>query len=96
MSDDADITRRIALGLDIERLMGTDIGRYLQQRAQDKHDAALEALSTVDPEDARAVRALQNEAAVARMFLEWLGEAVTEGEQAQMQLEQQDRIPQQP
>ena len=73
----------IAFGLDVEQFMGTPLGQYLRRRANDDIEAARDALVTVDPEDVKAVRKLQNDAMAAARFLVWLGDAVTAGENAQ-------------
>lgn len=84
---DQELLRVAGFGMDVEKFMRSELGRYLQRRAQDDISRAQDALLTVDPEDAKAVRALQNEAAVAERVLSWLGEAVTQGEQAARQFE---------
>lgn len=76
---------RIAFGLDVQQFMGSTLGRYLQNKANADIEAALDALKTADPEDPKAIRKLQNDVAVAESVLLWLGEAVTEGEQAERQ-----------
>ena len=85
MREGAELRGRIAFGLDVQQFMGSNIGRYLQARANADIEEALEALKTVDPEDPKAIRKLQNAVAVASSVLEWLGQAVTEGEQAERQ-----------
>lgn len=80
----------IAFGLDVKQFMGSTLGRYMQAKANEQIEAARDALQTVDPEDTRAVRKLQNDAAVAGAVLMWLGEAVTDGEQAERQFEAMD------
>lgn len=75
----------VAFGLDVQQFMTTSMGKYLTQRAQIEIDDAKDGLVDVDPEDHRAVRELQNKAKVASMFLEWMGEAVTTGEMAQIE-----------
>lgn len=92
----SEVMRLIEFGLDAQRFMGSQIGRYLTARANLDIEAAREALETVDPTDAKAVQAQQNRAAVARNFLQWMGEAVTEGEQAEYQLQQMDSPTNQP
>lgn len=86
----SEIKRAIEFGLDAQRFMESDIGRYLTKRANAEVEAAQEDLLAVDPTDAKAVQALQNKAVVARTFLMWMGEAVTEGEQAEYQFQQMD------
>lgn len=73
----------VAFGLDVQQFMGTSMGRYLTARAQTEIDNAKDELIDADPDDPKAVRAIQNKAKVASMFLEWMGQAVTTGEIAQ-------------
>ena len=80
-----ELRSRIAFGLDVQQFMDTRLGRYLQDRANSDIETAIEALKTVDPEDPKAIRKLQNDVAVASNVLDWLGQAVTEGEQAERQ-----------
>jgi hypothetical protein len=84
--DAAEITElrgKVAFGLDVEAFMNGSIGKYLQRRAQEQIDGAAELLKRVSPDSPQAIRELQNQVRVAEMFLDWLGEAVTEGEQLQ-------------
>lgn len=74
---------QIAFGLDVQAFMRSEIGEYLTQRANDHREAALEALAAADPEDTKGIRQLQNVVQCAQDFLLWMGEAVTEGENAQ-------------
>lgn len=91
MSQDAELAQLqadIALGLDIKQFMGTAIGKYMHARANAEIDEALEALKTAEAEDAKAIRRWQNQIAVAERVLGWLGEAVTNGENAETTFEQ--------
>lgn len=81
--DTLETQRTIALGLDARAFMGSDLGRYIQRRANDEIDAAKTALLNIDPLDTEAIRALQNHAAVAASVLNWMGDAVTNGENAE-------------
>ena len=85
MREGAELRGRIAFGLDVQQFMGSNIGRYIQDRANADIEEALEALKTADPYDPKAISKLQNDIAVASNVLEWLGQAVTEGEQAERQ-----------
>lgn len=76
------INAQISFGLDVEQFMQSAIGKYLTARANDDIESALESLKTVDPTDSKAVQSLQNEIHRAEMFLLWMGQAVTEGENA--------------
>ena len=73
----------ISFGLDAKVFMGSPLGQYLTAKANADIQAALEALAEVDPEDAKAVRKLQNDHKCACNFLLWMGEAVTNGENAE-------------
>ncbi len=77
----------IAFGLDTKVFMGTTLGRFLHAKANAEIAQAEEALLDVDPEDPKAIRKLQNTAAVARSFLLWIGEAVQAGENAEREFE---------
>lgn len=82
-SDLTQIQAQIAFGLDVQAFMGSTIGRYLTARANNDIEAATDALKTVDAEDPKAIRKLQNEVKCAESFLLWMGEAVTDGENSQ-------------
>lgn len=84
------IQATIAFGLDTKQFMGSTLGRYIQAKANEQIEAARDALQTVDPEDAKEVRRLQNDATVAAMVLTWIGQAVIEGEMAERQFESTD------
>lgn len=77
------IRAQVAFGLDVEAFMRSDMGLYLTTRANNDRDAALEALKDVDAEDPQAIRKLQNDVRCAENFLLWMGEAVSEGMNAQ-------------
>ncbi len=76
------LQREVALGIEVEVFMKSVAGRYLAAKANTEREEALEAFKSVDPENAKAIRALQNKVAVAEMFLLWTGELVTAGENA--------------
>ena len=80
------LLKAVDLGFQAEAFLQSDIGRYLVQRAEAQVDAAVEALKQEDPEDAKAIRALQNTIAVAESVQYWLADAIQQGENAQQQL----------
>lgn len=72
-----------AIGVEAEYFItNTRLGRYLIERAHSMRVAALEALATVDPTDAKAVREYQNAAKVTDLFVQWLDEAIASGQAA--------------
>lgn len=82
--------KEIAIGLDAERFMQSDLGRYLLGRAQANVEEAMEGLKVADPDNAKEVRDLQNIVMVNEYFLYWLGEAITQGRAAEELLSQQE------
>lgn len=78
-----EIRATIAFGLDCKDWMGSAFGRYLTAKANADIDTALDGLKTADAEDPKAIRKLQNDIASAERFLLWMGEAVTDGENAE-------------
>lgn len=85
MSNDPEmqqIRATIAFGMDVEAFMQSSIGKYLTARANADIEDALERLKTIDPQDWKLIQSTQNEIHRAEMFLLWMGQAVTEGENA--------------
>jgi hypothetical protein len=78
-----EIRRQVAFGIDAKAFMQSNIGVYLQQRANNDIEVAMDGLATVDPTNTNAIRALQNDIKCAGNFLTWMAEAVTEGESAE-------------
>lgn len=58
------------------------IGSHLLRKAREQSQSAVDRLKTADPEDAKAIRALQNQVMVADSILGWLGDAIHEGQGA--------------
>lgn len=82
MAEQFDLINRIELGLDVEAFMASRVGRYVQKRANDEIEAARDELENLPPAATEAIQAAQNKAKVARAVLDWMGEAVTDGEGA--------------
>lgn len=82
MAEQVDLINRIELGLDVEAFMASRVGRYVQKRANDEIEAARDELENLPPSAIEAIQTAQNKAKVARAVLDWMGEAVTDGENA--------------
>ena len=80
------LLKAVDLGFQAEAFLQSDIGRYLVSRAEAQIDEAVEALKEADPEDPKAIRALQNTIAVAESVQYWLADVIQQGENAQQQL----------
>lgn len=87
MSDDTNqLKQQIDFGFQVQAFLQSEVGQHLIHRAESQIAAALEQLKVVDPEDARAIRAIQNEIRVAEDIQYWLAEAITTGQVAEQQL----------
>ena len=76
------VVQQAILGKQIEEFFSSDVGKYLLRRADiDREDALLE-LARCDPEDAKAIRGLQNKVLVSEKVRGWLEQAVLRGLQA--------------
>ncbi len=81
---DADdpVVRWATFGRLVEDFLSGPIGSHLVHKAQDEIAEAVEKLKHVDPDDAKAIRALQNKAYVAESIMGWLGDVIHEGQGA--------------
>ena len=73
----------VQLGIEAEAFIHSAVGRYLVGRAEDERQRALEALGTVDPEDAKLIRELQNQHWRSNAVSGWLAEAIQDGAHAE-------------
>jgi len=82
-----------ALGHNVEEFLASDVGDYLLQRAKNQEQAATESLLNLcfaGAPDAKLLEQYTMQVRVARMFQEWLGEAVETGIQALVLIKQED------
>jgi hypothetical protein len=80
--------QRAVFGRQVEMFLQSDVGAYVLQCAQTEIDEATEKLVRVDPEDPKAIRALQHKIGVAESVMNWLADAVRSGTQAREALEE--------
>jgi len=78
--------REVNFGLEVEGFLNGTLGRYLISRAEENVEEAVEGLKRADPEDSRAIRALQHQIHVAENVQYWLAEAIQAGLNAQAEL----------
>jgi hypothetical protein len=75
-------------GREVEEFLTNDrIGKYLVERARSESEAAMAERMLADPADVELNRRLQVRFQVAQSVIDWLGEAITDGEQARKILE---------
>ena len=64
------------------QFLESEVGRYLKGRAEAEALEYTEQLKTVDPDDAKKIRDLQNGIYRAESVVQWLIEAIEEGDEA--------------
>lgn len=78
------LMQQVQLRVDTEHFITHDkVGLYLVDRAHECRIAALEALADVEPTDVLKITKFQNDARIPLLFLQWLDEAIANGEAAE-------------
>lgn len=80
----------VALGEDCKAFIPSRVGEYLVSRAEEYEMIVLRQLRDVDVENVVKLCELQAEAKIPGKLLQWLEEAISEGKEAQFQLEETD------
>lgn len=79
----------VLLGDEAIRFLNSDLGRVMRGHAQERREAAKEALLTANPDTDKgreAIKAAQFNAAVADQFLTFVRDAISSGEVAHQSL----------
>jgi hypothetical protein len=66
-------------GIETERFLSSQIGRYLIGRAESERDKAINAFKEVDPANVSEVRKLQDAVNIPDRIMRWLSEAIENG-----------------
>jgi len=74
-----ELFERAAFGKQVDAFMGSDVGKYVMERAQQQRKDAIAEFAQVDATDTSAVQAIQNKLKVAEMVVQWLRDAVMDG-----------------
>lgn len=82
MSEREELLEQGVFGKEVEAFLASNVGRYIVHRANEQAVSAMDKLKACDPEDAKTIRAIQNEIRVAEQILDWLTGAVKQGLQA--------------
>jgi hypothetical protein len=69
-------------GAEVEEFLKGPIGRKLQDYANKVTEESLEKLATVDPDDSKAIRNLQEKCRTADLVMSFLVDAIERGYQA--------------
>lgn len=79
------------LGIELRVLLGSKVGQYLENQAKEQMDDAITRLLELDIEDdPKAFRKARMDALIPQQALTWIVQGVSEGENAEKQLEQRD------
>jgi hypothetical protein len=88
--DDEYLLKSAQLGIETEKFLLTDLGQHLQKQSElDLQDGFTEFM-TADPNDAKAITAIQNKCLLAMKFKQWLNDAIHAGQQATQELTDYD------
>ena len=83
-----ELMQRVGIGLDAERFLRTEFGGFLVERLIEQRRVAMALLEEVDPDDAKAVRKIQNEAYLPQMILQTITDAIESYKLAEERLQQ--------
>jgi len=72
----------IRQGTDARAFFDSSIGRYLLQKATEIEVTAFRAFCDADPEDAKAIRKIQEDQRVPKLVFAWLEDAINAGLEA--------------
>lgn len=78
------------LGVEAEAFMHSHVGRYLLERADHEIEINMVKLVEVDPGDYKANREIRNKIHVAKMFKDWIAEAIASGRVAHEAMMEQE------
>lgn len=84
------LLRKARMGMEAERFFGSNVGRLILAEAEKRIEVGYKALSLVDPDDPKKVRAYQFSIAVARAVPEWLQTVIRDGHEAARVIRQED------
>jgi hypothetical protein len=77
----------VALAAEAKEFFNSTIGRYLLQQASEAEVSAFRGFIEVDPDDAKAIRKVQEDAKIPKLVFAWLQDAITKGNNALKQAE---------
>lgn len=78
----SDVIAAALIGEEARKFVESDLGQKVLLMAREQTESAQEALESVDPEDPKLIRELQNKAKLGRMFNDYLVELISKGEQS--------------
>jgi hypothetical protein len=86
------IRQQITLGMDMEIFLRSDVGRFLCARASEEIQNLRCQMDEVNPDNPSAVRDLQQEISVRKIWKDWIQGAIQEGIVAQQMAIERNEI----
>ncbi len=80
----------IDFAIEVQTFMGSRLGLYLVERAEEEREAAMKELVEVDATDMNKIRRLQSDIKRAESIQYWMAELLQEGKAAQETLMNMD------
>jgi len=87
MNEEADLFKDAQLGIEAEKFLSTDLGKFLLNKAAEELEQSYQGLLTVSPFDTDAIMQLQSKGQRAIQFQQWLNEAISNGKYAEQELQ---------
>ena len=69
----------VNLGIEAERFLNSDLGKYLVERAENERESAVKEFKHCDVTDLNTVRRIQGSILIPDKFIAWLTEAIQVG-----------------
>lgn len=85
-SDTDFLFAEVRLGVAMREFLATPVGSYLLGRAQQAVESAQKELLAVSASDADMIRDLQMQGRAAQLLMQWVGDAITNGDASEQQL----------
>ena len=82
-----ELFEKASIGIAAQDFLNSPLGRYIRKRAIDDRQDAMEKLAEADPAETCRITKYQADAKIAISVLEWLSDAINEGNQASHELE---------
>lgn len=79
----------VSFGIEVETFFASNIGKYLLARSEEEVNKAVEALKDVNPDNARAIRQLQDVIKRNEGVERWLAEIIQGGRDARVQIDEE-------
>lgn len=86
------IRRQITVGMDMEIFLRSDVGMFLCSRATTEIQNLRSQMDNVNPDNPSAIRDLQQEIAVRKVWKDWIDGAIQEGLVAQQMAVERNEI----